>query len=152
MKDTNNLLTVDQWSCTEYTGSTTGFIGGDGSIREPTNIWSKIGESSLKATKTGTALYGFRVSYEGSLTGTVTGKLTLLTKSNENVTIVLYASNANEEIIEATASNVISNNIPVTVSLSIPTNNNAVKYELNISNNGSIGCVTFVDDISLTAS
>ena len=152
MKDTSNLLTHDQWSCTEYTLSTTGFLGGIGTRRESTNTWSKIGESSLKATKLGSTQTGFRVEYPGTLTGTVTGKLTLLSNSNKNTIIILYSTNSNGEIVDSTLLDVISPNIPVTVSLNIPANNTATTYAINITNYGDIGCLTFVDDISLSVS
>lgn len=52
MKDTNNLLTYNVWSGTEYANNIDGFVNTDLKIKG-TNQFSSIGESSLQIIKDG---------------------------------------------------------------------------------------------------
>ncbi len=53
MKDTNNLLTYNQWSAGDYEQSTNGLINASGYQVQLSNQWSHIGENSFKITRIG---------------------------------------------------------------------------------------------------
>ena len=51
MKDNNNLLEYNQWSCGEYDNILSGVNNGAGQTTEISNNWSSIGEKSFKISR-----------------------------------------------------------------------------------------------------
>lgn len=83
MKDTNNKMDYNVWSCGEYNQNTTGFEGRLDAIRQVSSSFSSIGEYSLKVVRKN-ELYGTSCQTRlSNLTGT----------NNITATMVIYSPN-----------------------------------------------------------
>ncbi len=67
VKDKNNLLSFNQWSCTEYTNNTSDFVKGGGISFESSNEYSSIGDKSLKSIRSGDTSNWYGLNYDSSL-------------------------------------------------------------------------------------
>lgn len=152
MKDTNNLLTDNQWSGTDYLGNNTGFVGYNtaNTLREPTNEWSSLGENSLRITRLTNSSYWVRVYYSNSIKSKiVTAKATIKT-TNSNVKAYLFEidGSATVQTIEVT----IPAGTVFNVNLSLTSGNNNTRFALHTSTLGPIGDVYYIDNISIFSS
>ena len=145
VKDTNNLLSHNQWSVGEYGGSTVPDISWGVTIHQ-TNEYSIIGEQSLKAIATSTT-NGIRFNYNNSLTNkTVTAKLYLRTEST--VWVVIREMSSNNEVINSTSSSFTGIG-DVELSLSSSSNNSSFQIQLFSI---PINAVVYIDNVRLYSS
>lgn len=142
MKDTNNKLDYNVWSCGEYNNNLDNFFPASDAKVIVNNEWSNIGESSLKITRThpsyGTSLFT-RIS---DLTGT----------NNITATVKIYSPN-NRVRMEfyngSTLSNVICPASPTvsTITLTATVDSNYVDLRLFLYAQEDY---VFIDDINIT--
>ena len=96
MKDTNNLLTHNQWTCGEYANNPEMFNIAYLVNRVCTNKYSDIGEQSIKLTKLGSSGSYARVSYNQSIINkTVTASATIKTENATAFLILLEIDDNN---------------------------------------------------------
>lgn len=141
MKDTNNLLSHNQWSVGEYGGSTVPDISWGVTIHQ-TNEYSIIGEQSLKAIATSTN--GIRFNYNNSLTNkTVTAKLYL--RSENLIWIMFREMSSNGEVINSTSSSFTGIG-DVELSLSSSSNNSSFQIQLFSI---PVNAIVYIDNVRL---
>ena len=150
MKDTNNLLTHNQWSATEYLKSKEGFIVYNSSnvSRENTNSWCVIGETSLKITNLKSTSPWVKAGCDQSFVSkTVTGSITV----NAKFPVQIYLIEQKDGVyINYTHVNVPKDTVTdVNLSLSTGMDNDSVKIQILVQ--GDIGAFCYVDDISLVS-
>ena len=152
MKDTNNLLTDNQWSGTDYLENNTGFTGynSTNTLREPVNEWSSIGEKSLRITRLTSSSHWVRAYYPNSIISkTVTGKLTIKT-TNSSVTVSLLELNGGTALQTATV--IVPANTVFNVNLSLTSGTSNTRFALQTVSNGDVGDVYYIDDLSIVSS
>ena len=62
MKDNNNKLDFNQWSCSEYNNNLNGFYVTGANLYQITNQYSTIGENSLKLINNTNSMMGYRTT------------------------------------------------------------------------------------------
>ena len=88
VKDKNNLLTFNQWTCTDYLKNTEGFSNSPACGIESSTEYAVNGERSLKITKLDDRNSYTRITYNKPLIEkTITFSGTINTKGNMNITI-----------------------------------------------------------------
>ena len=142
MKDTNNKVNHNVWSCGEYNNNLDNFFPASDAKVIVNNEWSNMGESSLKITRThpsyGTSLFT-KIS---NLTGT----------NNITATVKIYSPN-NRVRIEFYNSSTLSNvTCPAsstvnTITLTTTTDLNYVDLRLFLYAEEDY---VFIDDINIT--
>ena len=144
MKDTNNILSYNQWSCGEYDISQAQSIDWGVTIHK-TNEYSVIGEQSLKAIAT--SANGIRFNYNNSLTNkTVTAKLYL--RSENVIWASLREMSSNNEVINSKSSSFTGIG-DVELSLSSSSNNSSFQIQLFSI---PINAVVYIDNVRLYSS
>lgn len=143
MKDTNNLLSHNQWSVGEYGGSTVPNISWGVTIHQ-TNEYSIIGEQSLKAIAT--SANGIRFNYSGSLPNkTITAKFSLRTENT--VWVAIREMSSSDVVNSASASFTGIGDVEVTLSSSA-TNTSFQLHLFSIPTDG----VVYIDNVRLYSS
>ena len=147
MKDTNNLLTHNQWSAGEY-GNTIPVILVN-MLGVITNNYSDIGEQSLKLTKNASSGSYSRIIYNQSIinkTVTVSAHIrTVDTKAQ----LLLSELDSNDNTIQTGTVNIPTNSYGTFTSSLISGSNNS-KFVIHFGNIGGQNSDIYVDDISLT--
>ena len=147
MKDTNNLLTHNQWSAGEYNKTLPVALFNLEGIC--TNTYSIIGEQSLKLTRTGAGANA-RINYNSSISNkTVVVSAHVRTESTiaHLLLMELNSSGTIQQNIVA-----IPSNTQGTFSVSLVSGSTNSNFIIQFSNPGDIGSVIYVDDVSLTVS
>lgn len=152
MKDTNNLLTDNQWSGSDYLENNTGFTGynSTNTLRESVNEWSSIGENSLRITRLTSSSHWVRVYYSNSIKSKiVTGKATIKT-TDSSVTVSLLELNGGTTVQTATV--VVPAGTVFNVNLSLTSGDANTRFALHTVSGGNIGDVYYIDDLSIVSS
>lgn len=145
MKDTNNLLEYNQWSCGEYKNSQAQNMAWGVKLYK-TNEYSSIGEISIKSVYT-SPTNGVRFNYNSQLSDkNVTTKLALKTKSK--VWVTLREMDNNNEQINNTVSS-FQGNGDIELVLTSSNNNDYFQIQVyGIPEDESI----FIDNVRLYSS
>lgn len=156
MKDKTNVLTYNQWSCTDYLNNVNGFhIGSTNAIKiESSNNYSHIGENSLRLIPINTSILGrrIRVYYEKELINKQLNlTVTIKTNRDSSSTIMLVEEKDNNIIKETFAQ--IPENTCKTIILSLKTSsNNGSSYFIQVNNPSLEYTSVYVDNINLMIS
>lgn len=91
VKDKNNLLSYNAWSCGSYSHDLTGMSDGTGQSTEVSNQYSEIGDSSFKITRNTNTQYWSEFRLNQQIVSFV-ANLTIYTPNNpvQIVTVILY--------------------------------------------------------------
>ena len=144
VKDTNNLLSYNQWSCGEYDISQAQSIDWGVTIHK-TNEYSVIGEYSLKAI--GESSAGIRFNYDNSISNkTVTAKLSLRTE--KTIWVALREMAPNSTVINTSS---ISFTGCGDVELSLSSSNNNTSFQIQIWEL-PISAVVYIKNVRLYSS
>lgn len=142
MKDTNNKVEHNVWSCGEYNQNYNGFTPGSDAILQPTKEFSSIGETSLKIVRKH-ELYGTSCSIIiSNLTGT----------NNITATLAIYSPNNPTQIHIVDGTTVTSAvNCPASptvsiVSLTATVTSNSVEFRIYLNQPNHY---VFVDNINI---
>lgn len=149
VKDNNNLLNFNQWSCGEYNNNLNDFTLNTTQQQKNiiSNDYSKIGENSLKMISSQTADY-IRIWYLTELKNKkITCKLHI--KTEETIDILLREYDSNNTIISIKYTTFTGCGDVSLILNSSNTSNN--KFLLQISNVPK-DKIVYVDDIILTTS
>ena len=141
MKDNNNLLSHNQWSCGEYDNSQAQSIDWGVTIHK-TNEYSVIGECSLKAI--GESSAGIRFNYDNPISNkTVTARLSLRAENTIWVTLREMAPNS---VVINTSSISFTGCGDVELSLSSSSNNTSFQIQLFSI---PVNAVVYIDNVRL---
>lgn len=147
MKDTNNILSYNQWSCGDYKDNQP-TDDDNFTLFDTTAYYSKEfsvnGESSVKVIKTGTTDPLIRVNYRSTFS---TAKTITFNCKIYNPSAAVYIRLTNNTISSGVYVPKSDSILNVSVSLSAVSNNGIYVY-FNFQNDG--GSVFFFDDINLT--
>lgn len=147
MKDKNNLLNHNQWSCTEYYNSFDSFSKGANS--EITNKYTTIGENSIVINKNNMEYYWIDVPFPNiTITGTYNIKIDILTQFADAL-IRVYDSQFQSTITQLWVPKNINFN---TISISTELLDSTESYRIRIRNNNEIGTRVFIDNLSCNKS
>ena len=153
MKDTNNLLTYNQWSGTDYLENNTGFAvyNSNDVSRSSSNNWSSNGEHSLKVNKLSDSNFWVRAYYQDSiLSKTITGKLTIKT-NNSRVKVYLIELNGSTSV--QTTSITVPANTVSSVNLSLTSGDTNTRFALHtVSLDDVEDHIYYIDNLQLYAS
>ena len=150
MKDNNNLLTYQQWSCGDYTPSNNPGADNDSFLLKDaeahyTNEISNTGEYSVKTIQTVTGDPLIRANYRPTWTG----------EKTVAVTVKIYAVH---RVYVRLTNNVVSSGVMVypstgwqEITLSL-TGTNTQGIYVYFNHQMGVGSTFFLDDISLTTS
>jgi len=150
VKDTNNLLTFNQWSGSEYEKEKTGFDveSSEHTSLIHTNEWSSIGENSLKVIKLQETSW-VRINYRNSIySKTITVKLDINTKSPIKIFLYEFSDVTNLNHV----STIIPKNTCTNTTLSLVTTSENVRFVVQVVNNGNINSSCYLDNINFISS
>ena len=145
VKDNKNLIEYNNWSGTDYNQDTTNYYSSDSIKISSSNIFSSIGERSLKILSPDVSGWPFVDLFRlTGIKGNVTGNITVYSPDGD-LFVVLYCRDPNENI---SSINVPSTDSPVTISLSgnIPSNSYISFRVFPRVNNATV----FVDDVRIS--
>lgn len=144
MKDTNNLLSYNQWSCGEYENILTGVNNGAGQNTVISNTWSSIGENSFKISRIGESS-SWSECRVNTNKNEITASCDILALSYCTLSVVVdYSDNSqNHNSVSIHSSNSVQN---VSVHFENNTNKTVVKASLRISN---VTSLVYVDNLKL---
>lgn len=148
MKDTNNLLSYNVWSGSEYDGSISGFSKTSNLTLIPSNEFSIIGECSIKGIRTADSSYYVDIQRLTTLSvgNTVTSTFKVYT-SNTAVNVALFSGNQGDiSFVTVYASNLVQE---ISVSGVVPTNSGYIATRIQAYEKNK---PFYIDDISLTVS
>ena len=150
MKDTNNLLTHNQWSAGEYENTPEIFSVKPYVNNICTNNYSDIGEQSIKITKLQSSGSYARIMYNNGISNkTVTASATIKTENN-SATLILLEIGSNGLINQQSVDVPANSFTKVNVSLHSTTSNTSFGVQFN--NNGNVNSFIHIDNVSLYAS
>ena len=149
MKDTNNLLSHNQWTAGEYENTIPATLAN--TIGVITNNYSDIGEQSLKLTKNASSGSYSRIIYNQSIINkTVTISAHIRTEDTI-CQLLLLEVDSNGSTIQSRTVNIPSNSYG-TFNISLISGSNNSKFVIHFGNIGGQGSDIYVDNIMLTAS
>ena len=149
MKDTNNLLSHNQWTAGEYENTIPTTLAN--TIGLITNKYSYIGEQSLKLTKNASSGSYSRIIYNQSIINkTVTISAHIRTEDTI-CQLLLLELDSNSSTIQSITVNIPSNSYG-TFNTSLISGSNNSKFVIHFGNIGGQGSDIYVDNIMLTSS
>ncbi|MCR5027401.1 MAG: hypothetical protein K6A34_08175 [Methanobrevibacter sp.] len=144
MKDNNNLLSYNQWSCGEYDNVLSGVNNGSGQTTEISNSWSSIGENSFKISRVAETSSWSECRVQTNK-NEITASCDILALSNCVISIVTDYSDGSQAYnsVNIYASNSVQN---ASVHFENNTNKTITRVSLRIS--GVISLV-YIDNLNL---
>ena len=149
VKDTNNLLSHNQWTAGEY-GNTIPVILAN-MLGVITNNYSDIGEQSLKLTKNAPSGSYSRITYNQSIINKTVTVSAHIRTVDTNAKLLLLELDSNSSTIQSRTVNIPSNSYG-TFNTSLISGSNNSKFVIQFSNIGGQGSDIYVDDIIFTVS
>lgn len=142
MKDNNNKLNYNQWTCGEYENSVTGLYVLNNAVLQLTNKYSNIGESSLKIIR----------KHETSTTAYIVRLSNLIGTNNIHASLDIYSPNNTTYINLFNGGQLVStscpaSSIPCTVTLDATINSDYVDMRIFFTNPNDY---CYIDNVKLS--
>lgn len=151
MKDTNNLLTHNQWSAGEYENKNTIFDKSNKMKEALSNSYSNIGEQSIKITKQESGAYSRLFYLDNIINKTFTVSASIKSNKYYDTQFILAESYNTGKTIQAKAVTIPKNTTSKNVSVTLTTSSicEAVSIQINI-NYAPEGTSCYIDNLNLT--
>ncbi|MCR5026981.1 MAG: hypothetical protein K6A34_06040 [Methanobrevibacter sp.] len=150
VKDNNNLLDYNTWSCGEYNNNPEIFNVAPNTIRTVSTEYSNIGESSIRLTKTADSGAYSRITHTENLSNKTVIASAHIRSATQKSVLIIIEFNGSSVIQQASVD--VPANTSKKVNVSLNTGNSCSAVGVQFNNNDGNGSIIFVDDISLVAS